>query len=200
MKKKSFYWSNPKLSIGTVDVSRKKILVVSNYFLSCLACLLMLENRLLSLVFPLFRDLKRLKQPSHLRGHSITTWTRWGGGAKMFVFVHAQGIRLFRQGGRGEKNYIHVVVECPLMTSYFLKGFWESKCNLFMLIFTKSYWLQAKATSYIDCIWQRTTPVKHWQQWPTSWSLHVAAWQLHSNICQTSPCELCKTNSYDYFF
>ena len=28
------------------------------------------------------------KSPYLLRGHSITTWTRWGGGQKMSVFVH----------------------------------------------------------------------------------------------------------------
>ena len=53
-----------------------------------------------------------------LRGHSITRWTRWGGGGgqKMSVFVHAQGIKTVHAGGGVKKcqNSVHVVVEWPL--------------------------------------------------------------------------------------
>ena len=122
-KKKSFYWSNPKLSMWTVDVSRKKILVVSNYFLSCLACLLMLENRLLSLVFPLFRDLKRLKQPSHLRGHSITTWTRWGGGVKNVCCCPRSGHKVVQTGGEGWKKVYPRSCWMPSYNKLFLERF-----------------------------------------------------------------------------
>ena len=57
-------------------------------------------------------------------GHSITTWTRLGGGGqKMSVFVHAQGIKTVHaeRGGGGVKkwqNSVHVVVECPLNSFY----------------------------------------------------------------------------------
>ena len=52
-----------------------------------------------------------------LWGHSVTTWTRWGGrGSKMSVFVHAQGINLSTQGKKRQKS-VHVVVECPLWWS-----------------------------------------------------------------------------------
>ena len=39
------------------------------------------------------------------RGHSISTWTRWvgGGGYKMSVFVHAQGIKTVHARGGGSK-------------------------------------------------------------------------------------------------
>ena len=42
---------------------------------------------------------------------------RGGGGQKMSVFVHAQGIKTVHTGGGGQKmaNSIHVVVECPLI-------------------------------------------------------------------------------------
>ena len=42
---------------------------------------------------------------------------RGGGGQKMSVFVHAQGIKTVRAGGGVKKwqNSVHVVVECPLM-------------------------------------------------------------------------------------
>ena len=45
------------------------------------------------------------------RGHSITTWTRWGGGGqKMSVFVHAQGIKTVHAGeGGGQK----MAKSCP---------------------------------------------------------------------------------------
>ena len=42
---------------------------------------------------------------------------RGGGGQKMSVFVHGQGIKTVHAGGRGVKkwqNSVHVVVECPL--------------------------------------------------------------------------------------
>ena len=41
---------------------------------------------------------------------------RGGGGQKMSVFVHAQGIKTVHAGGWGRKwqNSVHVVVECPL--------------------------------------------------------------------------------------
>ena len=52
---------------------------------------------------------------AYIRGHSITTWTRWGG-LKMSVFVHAQGIKTVHVGGGVKKwqNSVHVVVEWPL--------------------------------------------------------------------------------------
>ena len=52
------------------------------------------------------------KQVHEVGGHSITTWTR-GGGQKMSVFVHAQGIKTVHPGGGGKKWQIsvHVVVE-----------------------------------------------------------------------------------------
>ena len=38
-----------------------------------------------------------------------------GGGPKMSVFVHAQGITTVHAGGvKGWQNSVHVVVECPL--------------------------------------------------------------------------------------
>ena len=40
---------------------------------------------------------------------------RGGGGQKISVFVHAQGIKTVHAGGRGVKkwqNFVHVVVEC----------------------------------------------------------------------------------------
>ena len=42
---------------------------------------------------------------------------RGGGGQKMSVFVHAQGIKTVHAGGGVKKwqNSVHVVVECPLM-------------------------------------------------------------------------------------
>ena len=60
-----------------------------------------------------------------IRGHSITTWTRCSGsgikvegGQKLFVFVHAQGIKTVHtgEGGGGKKGQtsVHIVVECPL--------------------------------------------------------------------------------------
>ena len=42
---------------------------------------------------------------------------RGGGGQKMSVFVHAQGIKTVHGGGRGGQKWqisVHVVVECPL--------------------------------------------------------------------------------------
>ena len=44
---------------------------------------------------------------------------RGGGGQKMSVFVHAQGIKTVHAGGGVKKwqNSVHVVVECPLTTS-----------------------------------------------------------------------------------
>ena len=36
---------------------------------------------------------------------------RGGGGQKMYVFVHAQGIKTDHAGGEGGQNYVHVVVE-----------------------------------------------------------------------------------------
>ena len=42
---------------------------------------------------------------------------RGGGGQKMSVFVHAQGIKTVHAGGGVKKwqNSVHVVVECPLV-------------------------------------------------------------------------------------
>ena len=46
---------------------------------------------------------------------------RGGGGQKMSVFVHAQGIKTVHAGGGGGvkkwQNSVHVVVECPLIQS-----------------------------------------------------------------------------------
>ena len=41
---------------------------------------------------------------------------RGGGGQKMSVFVHAQGIKTVHAGGGSEnwQNSVHVVVECPV--------------------------------------------------------------------------------------
>ena len=40
-----------------------------------------------------------------------------GGGQKISVFVHAKGIKIVHAGGGAKKwqNYVHVVVEWPLM-------------------------------------------------------------------------------------
>ena len=48
----------------------------------------------------------QVKMQSPQWGHSITTWTRWGGrDQKMSVFVHAQGIKTVHAGGGGgQKN------------------------------------------------------------------------------------------------
>ena len=46
---------------------------------------------------------------------------RGGGGQKISVFVHAQGIKTVHAGGEGVKkwqNSVHVVVECPLSACY----------------------------------------------------------------------------------
>ena len=42
-----------------------------------------------------------------IRGHSITTWTRWGGGGgqKKSVFVHAQGIKTVRAFKKMAKSF-----------------------------------------------------------------------------------------------
>ena len=41
---------------------------------------------------------------------------RGGGGQKMSVFVHAQGIKTVHAGGvKKWQNSVHVVVECPLI-------------------------------------------------------------------------------------
>ena len=44
---------------------------------------------------------------------------RGGGGQKMSVFVHAQGIKTVHAGGGVKKcqKSVHVVVECPLLSS-----------------------------------------------------------------------------------
>ena len=59
-------------------------------------------------------------------GHSITTWTRWGGGggAKNVCFFPRSGDKNCpRQGGGGGKkrqNSVHVVVECTLVSKRLL--------------------------------------------------------------------------------
>ena len=68
--------------------------------------------------------LKPFDQTS-FRGHSITTWTRWGGGGlKISVFVHTLGVKTVHaeRGERGQKwqNSVHVVVECPLSSKFHL--------------------------------------------------------------------------------
>ena len=59
-----------------------------------------------------------------LRDHSITIWTRGGGGQKMFVFVHAQGIKTIHAGRGGKKwqNSVYEVVKCPLMATFDKNG------------------------------------------------------------------------------
>ena len=52
----------------------------------------------------------------YIRGHSITTYVdkmRGGGGQKMSVFLHGQGIKTVHAGGWGKnlQNSVHVVVE-----------------------------------------------------------------------------------------
>jgi hypothetical protein len=72
------------------------------------------------------------EENSYIRGQSITTWTRWGGGGgcqKMSVSVHAEGIKTLHAGGGGVKkwqNYVHVVIECPL-TLLVWPNLWSSK-------------------------------------------------------------------------
>ena len=46
---------------------------------------------------------------------------RGGGGQKMSVFVHAQGMKTVHAGGGVKKwqNSVHVVVECPLKALMF---------------------------------------------------------------------------------
>ena len=40
-----------------------------------------------------------------IKGHSITTWTSWGGGGqKISVFVNAQGIKTVHAGEGGSEN------------------------------------------------------------------------------------------------
>ena len=51
------------------------------------------------------------------RGHSITTWTRWGGmGSKNVCFCPRSGYKNcpHRGGVKKWQNSVHVVVECPL--------------------------------------------------------------------------------------
>ena len=53
---------------------------------------------------------------------------REGGGQKMSVFVHAQGIKTVhaRGGAKKGQNYIHVIVEChPMAIACVLHGFWQ---------------------------------------------------------------------------
>ena len=57
---------------------------------------------------------------------------RGGGGQKMSVFVHAQGIKAVHARGGGAKNgknSVHVVVECPLKA----KPCWALTTQLFPL-------------------------------------------------------------------
>ena len=52
-----------------------------------------------------------------------------GGGRKMSVFVHAQGIKTVHAEGEGVKkwqNSVHIVVERPLKATY--EHFWSSFC------------------------------------------------------------------------
>ena len=61
-----------------------------------------------------------------LRGNSISTWTRWGGeGVKNVCFCPRSGYNKNcpPRGGRVKKwqIYVHVVVECPLMSYQILK-------------------------------------------------------------------------------
>ena len=49
-----------------------------------------------------------------VRGHSITTWTRWEGkGSKNVCFCPHSGYKNCPRMGGGQ-NSVHVVVECPL--------------------------------------------------------------------------------------
>ena len=55
-----------------------------------------------------------------------------GGGQKLSVFVHAQGIKTVHAGGGGEKwqNSVHVAVEWPLRWNKFYHGgtIWVRVC------------------------------------------------------------------------
>ena len=55
---------------------------------------------------------------------------RGGGGQKMSVFVHAQGIKTVHAGGGVKKwqNSVHVVVECPLK-SFLNPGSFQKSVN-----------------------------------------------------------------------
>ena len=48
---------------------------------------------------------------------------RGGGGPKMSVFVHAEGIKTVHAGGiKKWQNSVHVVVECPLVLNTTMCG------------------------------------------------------------------------------
>ena len=48
----------------------------------------------------IFKNIDLSEDEDAIGGHSITTWTRWGGGGqKMSVFVHAQDIKTVHAGG-----------------------------------------------------------------------------------------------------
>ena len=56
---------------------------------------------------------------------------RGGGGQKLSVFVHAQGIKTVHAGGVKQwQNSIHVVVECPLRQNIIKVGskLWQLTC------------------------------------------------------------------------
>ena len=77
---------------------------------------------------------------SAVRGHSITTWTRWGrgGGQKMFVFVHAQGIETVHAGGvKKWQNSVHVVVAWPLSAT--LIALMPMQCYVLSAFHTRIY-------------------------------------------------------------
>ena len=113
----SGFWQHPILKWKTeteMRITKKVSLVVcilysSSFWLEVLA---VSNNPRIRIS----KDCKTVNQESFanyhlylLWGHSITTWTRWGGegrGSKMSVFVHAQGIKTIHAGwGRvGSKN------------------------------------------------------------------------------------------------
>ena len=52
--------------------------------------------------------------PFFLRGHSITTWKRWGEGSKFLFFCPRSGYKNCPHRGGGQKMTVHLVVEWPL--------------------------------------------------------------------------------------
>ena len=49
----------------------------------------------------------------------------------MPVFVHAQGIKIVHPGGGGGQNSVHIVVKCPLISSYLEAAFGLEKYYFF---------------------------------------------------------------------
>ena len=60
---------------------------------------------------------------------------RGGGGQKLSVFVHAQGIKTVHAGERVKKwqNSVHIVVECSLKTQNGIKFTEIDQCVILMI-------------------------------------------------------------------